>query len=209
MTGALRSAYDQFLFKEPPMILYGSQTSPFVRRLRLLLPEQAYEFREVNIFNPVERNELRKISPLLKIPILQEGEKTVWDSRIIFYELVRQGYHSPLSLDEENLLTAINDVSDSLIQGLLAQRSGLIIPPDSPLGTSHQERILNTLTYFENNSFVEKTQDWNFVGMCLYCLIDWIEFRNLTDLKRYPKLLAYREAQRERPRVTLTDPRNS
>lgn len=189
------------------MIIYGSQTSPFVRRLRLLLPEGAYEFRKVNIFDREERKKLLVLSPLLKIPILQINEDVVWDSRIIFNELSRRGFHPALSLREENLLTAINDLSDSLVQSLLARRSNITIAPDSPLGVSHQERILNTLNFLEAECEKKSFENWNFLGMCLYCLIDWIEFRELHPLKNFPQLLAFRDRHSNQRSVKESDPR--
>jgi len=81
------------------MVLYGSQTSPFVRRLRLLLPEDSYEFRSVDIFNSAERQKLKELSPLLKIPILEFDKQILWDSRVIFNFLCQKGYHTPLTWD--------------------------------------------------------------------------------------------------------------
>lgn len=189
------------------MILYGSQTSPFARRIRLLLNENDYEFRKVDIFNTEERKKLLTLSPLLKIPILDIEGKIIWDSRVIFNVLCKMGHHSSLSIEEENILTAINDVSDSLVQKLLASRSQLSFPPGTPLAVSHSDRITNTLNYLEQKIEENYFNQWNFLSMSLFTLIDWILFRNLTDLSTYPKLLNFRESQQNQPRIQLTDPR--
>lgn len=189
------------------MILYGSQTSPFARRIRLLLNENEYEFRKVDIFNTEERKKLLTLSPLLKIPILDIEGKIIWDSRVIFNVLCKMGHHSSLSIEEENILTAINDVSDSLVQKLLASRSQLSFPHGTPLAVSHSDRITNTLNYLEQKIEENYFNQWNFLSMSLFTLIDWILFRNLTDLSTYPKLLNFRESQQNQPRIQLTDPR--
>ncbi len=189
------------------MILYGSQTSPFVRRIRLLLNESEYEFKKVDIFNATERQQLLKISPLLKIPILVIDEATVWDSRVIFNILCKKGYHRSLQIEEENLLTAISDVSDSLVQTLLAKRSELTLPKNTPIEISHRERIQNTLSYLDSKVASSTFSDWNFISMCLYALVDWIQFRSLTELSGFPHLLYFKTRNQNQPRVQLTDPR--
>lgn len=189
------------------MVLYGSQTSPFVRRIRLLLPEDSYHFKKVDIFNPAERKELFNLSPILKIPILVIEHQPIWDSRIIFNELCRRGYHRSLTIEEENLLTAISDLSDSLIQTLLAQRSNVIFAKGTPIETSHSERITNTLTYLNEQLYTRSFNEWSFLSMSLFTLIDWIDFRALANLTRYGMLKQFHEANLHQPRVALTDPR--
>ncbi len=191
------------------MILYGSQTSPFVRRLRLLLPQEQYDFRQIDIFATSSREKLKQLSPLLKLPILQIGETAVWDSRVIFNELVRQGYHAPLSLGEENLLTAISDCSDSLIQILLAQRSKIIFSPGSPLYTSHFERVANTMEFLDSQVRDGQFSKWNFLAMSLYAMVDWIDFRSLVSLAEYSALLEFRNRNKNEARIGITDPRMS
>ncbi|MEY4616277.1 MAG: hypothetical protein RJB66_1237 [Pseudomonadota bacterium] len=189
------------------MVLYGSQTSPFVRRIRLLLPEDSYRFKKVDIFNPTERKELFNLSPSLKIPILVIEQQPIWDSRIIFNELCRRGYHRNLTIDEENLLTAISDLSDSLIQNLLAQRSNVIFAKGTPIETSHSDRITNTLTYLNEQLYTRSFNEWSFLSMSLFAMVDWVEFRALTSLTPYGMLKQFHKANLDQPRVALTDPR--
>ena len=189
------------------MILYGSQTSPFVRRLRLLLPENTYEFHKVDIFNATERKKYISLSPLLKIPFMEIDGQVIWDSRVIFNELCRRGYHPSLILPEENILTAINDLSDSLIQTYLALRSKVEFPVGSPIELSHRERIENTLTYLVHRVELGDFAKWNFLAMSLFTLLDWIEFRQIVSLSGYPILQQFVEKNRQQNRVALTNPR--
>ena len=191
------------------MILYGSQTSPFVRRLRLLLAENTYEFKKVDIFNPDQRQQFLKISPLLKIPVMEIEGHAVWDSRVIFNVLCQKGFHRLVNLNEENLLTAMDDVSDSLVQTLLAQRSQVQFPQGSPLDVSHRERIIHTLEFLASRLVAGDFRDWNYLSMCLYTLLDWIEFRQLADWRQHQALVNFWETNRSRPRVEETDPRRS
>lgn len=166
--------------------LYGSQNSPYVRRLRLLLENKTYEFISVDLFNPTERASFLKISPLLKIPVFEDGNIRVFDSRLIFRYLQTQGLHRALTWDEENLLTIIDGLADSLIQILLMKRSEINPAPQTPIYFTHHERVPNTLNYLNNHA--EAFKEWNYPSICLYTTLDWASFRGLISLENYPHL---------------------
>jgi glutathione S-transferase len=66
------------------MKLIGSRTSPFVRKIRVLLAEKriAYDFVEENVWGP--DSGVPKFNPLNKVPalVLEEGE-CLYDSQVI------------------------------------------------------------------------------------------------------------------------------
>ena len=64
------------------MQLYGSTSSPFVRRLRLLLAERPHEFISLNIFESADRERLIALNPTRKVPMLADGEQVVFDSGV-------------------------------------------------------------------------------------------------------------------------------
>ena len=45
------------------MTLYGSLTSPYVRRIRMLLAGIDYEFNNTNVYDDAQREEFSAISP--------------------------------------------------------------------------------------------------------------------------------------------------
>ena len=61
------------------MKLLGSTTSPYVRRIRLLLADRPYDFLNLDIYGE-GRDELRKNNPALKIPMLNDGGREIYDS---------------------------------------------------------------------------------------------------------------------------------
>ncbi|MDQ7018275.1 MAG: glutathione S-transferase N-terminal domain-containing protein [Robiginitomaculum sp.] len=68
------------------MRLYYSQTSPYARKIRVVIAEKGLEDQvDLNLCNPFENPEsLRKINPLGKVPALILPEGTVlYDSRVI------------------------------------------------------------------------------------------------------------------------------
>ena len=64
--------------------LYGSTTSPFVRRLRLWLANVEHEFINMQIFSGPDRELLASMNPTLKIPMIEDDGKVIYDSRVIF-----------------------------------------------------------------------------------------------------------------------------
>jgi len=191
------------------MRLYGSQTSPFTRRLRLELDPKCFEFVLLDIFSGPGREELRRISPVMKIPVLVDAGTSVYDSRVIQRYCADKNLCAKLDWNEENLLTIIDGVSDSLVNTLLLKRSSIVLDSSSVLGRSHAERILESMNHLEELVEESTFSEWNFISISLYSLLDWAEFRELMSLSSYPHLQSFVARNKERPRVHETDPRIS
>ncbi|PXF28611.1 glutathione S-transferase [Pokkaliibacter plantistimulans] len=189
------------------MKLIGSSTSPYVRRSRLLLADTPFEFVDLNIYAE-GRDALRKANPALKIPLLQDGEQTIYDSRIISRYISSKLGLPALSWDEENQITLVESVNDSLI--LLFQagnRSGLDIRQDVLVFNLQHERIASTLSELERQVVAGKFASWNYPAICLLCMLDWTRFREVADLSPYPALLSFVEQAYQRADVQATSPR--
>ncbi|HXH29726.1 MAG TPA: glutathione S-transferase family protein [Bacteriovoracaceae bacterium] len=184
--------------------LIGSRTSPFVRRIRMLLEHMPYEFKEMNIYDGEEAIALNRINPINQIPVLLDGEKTIWDSRQIFNFL--NGVHGFQRLDwkDENLLTALDRAMDSAVSLLLMKRSGMKTDEPFMFTVRQKERIdsvLDYLTPFLKDRALEK---WDLHTMTLYALLDWGRYRDLFNLQQRPECLAFLKTHENRPVVTLT-----
>ena len=101
------------------MKLIGSTTSPYVRRIRLLLDDSDYEFVNLDIYCQ-GRDELRRNNPALKIPMLIDDNQEVYDSRVIARYLSEKQGMVPLTWDQENQLTLIDAANDSAVILLLS-----------------------------------------------------------------------------------------
>lgn len=188
------------------MRLLGSTTSPFVRRTRLLLADRDYEFVNLDIYGD-DRDRLRERNPALKIPVLEDDDQTIFDSRVIFRYLTRKFEMAPLGWDQENLLTLIDAAADSFVSLLLCQRSGLDINADRLFFNLQRERVAVTLHELALRVEQGGFREWHYPSICLYCLVDWVDFRQLADFKGLEALLDFRDRNRDRPAVSLTDPR--
>lgn len=173
-------------------ILYGSQTSPFVRRIRILMEGLDYQFKEMNIFGE-DAEELNKINPINQIPVLVDAETTIWDSRQIFNYLNAFHRFQNMDWDDENRLTAIDGAMNSAVSLLLMQRSGINTNEPIMFAQRQKERIESILEYLNPYIKNEAMNDWNFHAISLYCFLDWGQFRNLIDLSNKPDCLALLE----------------
>ncbi len=187
-----------------PYTLYGSQASPFVRRLRMLLNEMKYDFKEMNIFETQDAVILNKINPLNQVPVLQHDEKTIWDSRQIFQYLNGLHHFQKLDWKEENLLTSIEGAMDSGISLVLMKRSGMNIDENYMFINRQKERIESVLDYLSPVVKDHGLSQWNFSAMTLYSFLDWALFRNVINLEQRSEFKSFLEMHSNRPAVTLT-----
>ncbi len=188
------------------MQLIGSNTSPYARRLRLLLADHPYQFVNLDIY-VADRDELRRHNPAMRVPMLHDGDQPIYDSRVIFRYLSQKLGLPPLSWDEENLLTLIDAANDSLVILLQAQRSGLEPTQDALFFNLQRERIAITLTELSRQVEAGRFTEWRYPAICLYCLWDWAAFRQLPYIQGFDTLRRFWEQNKDQSKVTETDPR--
>lgn len=191
------------------MKLIGSAMSPYVRRLRLWLEGEDYAFVSLDIYSEAGREALKRYTPTMKIPALVDDGQTLFDSRVIYRYLNARLQRETLSWDDENRLTLIDAVNDSLVSLLLLKRSGLDIDQGLLFLNLQKERIGQTLTMLEQQVSEGVFDGWRYPEICLFCLLDWADFRELLPLADYPQLQAFHRRQLSRPSVQATDPRQA
>ncbi|WP_298452261.1 glutathione S-transferase N-terminal domain-containing protein [uncultured Marinobacter sp.] len=191
------------------MKLIGSTTSPYVRRIRILLDEERYDFVNLDIYG-ADRDEIRRTNPALKIPVLESDGQEIYDSRIIARYLSSKQGRDPLTWDQQNQLTLIDGANDSAVTLLLARRSGVDVDAPGVLFFDLQrERIMTTLRTLAAQVEDGQFEEWNYPAICLYCLVDWLDFRDLVDFTGIESLIAFRDSHNTLPWVAETDPRQS
>lgn len=190
------------------MKLIGSTTSPYVRRTRLLLAGEPYEFVNLDIYG-ADRDELRRNNPALKIPMLIDGDQEIYDSRVIARYLSAKLALDPLTWDQENQLTLIDAANDSFVTLLLSKRSGLDIDQDAMFYQLQWERVGKTLSALAAMAKDGQFETWNYPAICLFSLIDWLDFRDLLPAESAAELRAFRDRNRQQSGVAETDPRTA
>ena len=179
-------------------ILYGSQTSPFVRRLRILLENVSYEFKELAVFEKGDGEILNKINPLNQVPVLTDGELTIWDSRQIFNYLNSIHRFQNFTWEDENLLTAIDGAMNSAVSLLVLKRSGLNITEDKLFFNRQHERINSIINYLTPYMTGPGLAEWNFHTISLYCFLDWAAYRSLISLEGRDDCIKFLDAHKNR-----------
>lgn len=193
------------------MKLYGSTTSPYVRRIRLYLQDKKYEFTSLDIFSPEGRDILVKNNPAQKVPALLDEGHYIYDSRVIYRYLAKKFADRELSWDEENQLTLVDAVNDSLVSLFLNEKSGFDTKQDVLFFNLQHQRISKVLSTL--NEYVAQGQflPASYPSICLYALLDWINFRNLYDWQAYHALKDFYKAIQEDKTLSAyikaTDPR--
>lgn len=189
------------------MKLYGSQTSPYVRRIRLLLADSDVEFVKLNIFEGPGREQLAALNPTLRVPMLTDAEQVIFDSGVIYRYLAAKKNIAALSWYQENQITVVNAVNDSLVMLYQCSRSGMDTNEDKLFYNLQRERCATSLFVLEQQAANAEFAKWNYPAMALFSLLDWIAFRELLELDDYPALLAFVDDNKPQPMVKQSDPR--
>lgn len=189
------------------MKIFGTQVSPFARRVRILLANVEHEFVDLDIFSEQGRAILTDNNPAKKVPVLKDGEQLIYDSRIIFNYLSEKLTLRPLSWQQQNLLTVIDAVNDSLVVLMYSRRSGLPADDDFLYFNLQRERITSVMSSLNQSVTNGEFSSWEYPSICLYCLLDWGLFREVLDLHTYPELLKFHQVSQHQTGVVNTDPR--
>lgn len=204
--------------------LYGTTTSPFVRRVRVVALEKQIPFTLVNTTDPTNQARLRELSPVWKVPTARFTEgplagAVVWDSRVIIDALTADGW-GPLRapptdpavrLEEENVGNAIDEALLALIRLFYLKKDGF--PADAPMHDKDRARVDSLLHWLSG-----RVREERFVGaygagqgfgrpeLLLVTALGWMRFREMVDVDRWPVLAAFEKAWADRPSLAATRP---
>lgn len=188
------------------MQLLGSVTSPFVRRIRLLLEHQKrdYELVPINVYDVADQQRLAKLSPAMRVPVLVDGDQVIWDSLLICEYL--EGAAADLAT--KKLLVLINEANDAGVTLFQFQKFGM--GHDSTYAKHSQRRLQTILTYLDQHACFQgqNAADWQTPQMCLYAMLDWLQFREVIDWPaQCPQLVSFFALHGTKPGVAATNPR--
>lgn len=189
------------------MKLIGSTTSPYVRRLRIWMSDIEHGFEQVDIFNSADRARLVASNPTLKVPMLEDGKLTILDSGAIYRYLTKKLNKPELSCEQTNLLTLIDSVNDSLVQMFILSRSEIDTSADKLYFRIQRERA--DVIFKELNKAVTEGHfdEWNYASISLFCLLDWVSFRERFDYSGLSGLISFHQASSKHADAMATDPR--
>ena len=152
------------------MKLYGSFTSPYVRRLRILLGEQDYEFIDAPTSTPEGRAILSQVNPTMKIPMFEDKGEVLCDSGLIAQYLHDKLDIPALSYHDLNIIKIIDAITDSYIQLFLLSHSGFDTNESKMYFNLQRERIERSFTFLENSitTGMITSSNWNYMTFLIY-----------------------------------------
>jgi glutathione S-transferase len=200
----------------PRMKLYGTTTSPFVRRVRVVAQEIGVPIELVNTAPDEGQAALRAVSPIRKVPVMVLAEgKTLFDSRaIIDWLKTNRGWGglaaAPDAWRELDLLNAIDGALDSIIQLFYLRRDGVAID-GTPYAIRQLERAAAIFAWLGTQLAPHQlgftgSKQLGLVEISLICALDWMDFRQTYDTASLTALQPLRSHFRERASLVATRP---
>jgi glutathione S-transferase len=189
------------------MKLYGTTTSPFVRRVRIVAAEigEAVEF--VDTATEAGTAQLREVSPIRKVPAAICDGRLIYDSRAINdWLLVTRGWGQLAPprdhWDALNTLNAIDAALDSVIQLFYLRRDGVAIDA-TPYADRQLARADAIFLWLVPRLSVTAL---GLAEIAVVCALDWMDFRKSYPTERAAASEHVRAAWCERPSFAQTRP---
>jgi glutathione S-transferase len=196
------------------MKLYGTVTSPFVRRVRVVAAELGVSVELFDTSNDAGQMALAEVTPLKKVPTAVLDGETVFDSRVINEQLFRrhgQGPFRALGTDVEdwNMLNAIDGALESGIRTFYFRRDGMALDA-TPYLIKEQSRVIATMAWIASRLRGGQTTRHSGLGypeLALLTALDWFKFREVYDWQKDARFGEFAAAWRDRPSFAATAPR--
>lgn len=196
------------------MILFGSPTSPFVRRVRVYCLELGVPFTPVNVFEEAGQARLRETTPLWKVPaVVYEGGEIQWDSTSILEHLTARHGLGALRptvdpVHETNLHHAIAGALESAINVFYLKRDG-IDTSTIPYMVKQDQRVDAALAWVAgqlHGDSLSPRGGFGLLELSLYATLDWMDFRSVRPIRQSPAFARFLDAHAGRPSLVATHP---
>jgi glutathione S-transferase len=186
----------------PILRLLGTTTSPYTRKVRILASAAQVPFEFVDTRRDAGAVLLARVAPLAKVPVLLVGEgaeaTVIPDSSLITqwlwasYQpaLRAASFHLDPEMWEERATQIIIDGAlDAAINRFYLLRDG---SADTGYVTRQRERVEAVLGWLDGQFTFRRP--CGVATLALGCALDWMTFRDVVDVTRWPGLHAFREA---------------
>lgn len=198
------------------MKLLGTTTSPYTRKIRILLDALGRPYVFLDTRSAEGAALLAEAAPLGKIPALvlddDDGRRTLSDSALISQWLWSReanalgaaGFHlDPGDWEDRALQVVVEGCMDAAINHRYLRLDGF---SDAGYISKQRLRVERTLTWLDSRVGFRRPIAAS--ALSLGCALDWIVFRNVVELARWPGLTAFREAWYASGVAAGTEPRD-
>lgn len=195
------------------MQLFGTVTSPYVRRVRIFAGALGLPVTMTDTATDAGQAALRTVTPLWKVPtvVLDDGA-VLWDSRAILDALVRRhgaGPFRPMGERDGQLVLAVDGALDSAINVFYLAKDGVDVAA-VPYLVKQRARVDAALGWVEGQlrddaGFGDKCP--GFPELALYTALGWMRFRRAWPVDEHPRLAAFQARWDAEPGWAATAPR--
>lgn len=196
------------------MKLYGTTTSPFVRRVRVVASEIGEPVDRIDTATDAGMAALREVSPIAKVPVAIVDGRTIFDSRAIIDALVATRGWGALAPPRDawrvtNLVNAIDAALDAVIQLFYLRRDGVAVEgsPYAERQLARADRIFAWLGAELAPGGRSFEGGLGLAEISLVAALDWMDFRKSYPTERAAMLEGVRAAWRDRPSLAESRPR--
>jgi len=190
----------------------GSLTSPFVRTVRTTCEELGleYELVQTSFFakmNAQDEATIQKHNPVMRVPVLVDGDQGILDSRIICrYLIEKSGNNNTFQssfeekIREENAVSMIHGAIDAgVLRFILALENADLNSGYLARSYKRMESCLEAL-----NAEKQLGQNFGLAEMMLVCALEWFKKRSVIDWSGYDHLLSVYNRHKDRPSLVVT-----
>jgi glutathione S-transferase len=196
------------------MILYGTTTSPFVRRVRVVAAELGVSFAWVDAFTEDGQARMRQRSPIWKVPVVEIDGRTLIDSRVIVNYLFETRGRGPFRVprdpwEERNLCNVVDGALESSIHLFYLEREGAD-PNSLPYLRKQRDRTKNALAHLASRldgGYFTADHALGVSELALVTALDWMQFRKTFDASELPPLVAFLAEHADRKSLVETRPK--
>jgi glutathione S-transferase len=185
-----------------PVRLLGTTTSPYVRKVRILAAAAQLPFELVDTRHDAGADLLARLAPVGKVPVLLIGDgdspEVLPDSSLIAQRLWvthqpalrAAGFLlDPEMWEERALQVVVEGCLDAAINRFYLLRDGFA---ETGYLARQRDRLEATLAWLDGRLTFRRP--CGAATLSLGCALDWMVFRGVVDLARFPGLTAFREA---------------
>ena len=179
------------------LTVYGTTTSPYVRRVRIVAHELGVDVDLINTADEDGQNRMRTLNPIWKVPTATVGELAMLDSATICEHLVNKrgsdaiARFSDENIHQRNLMSVIDGALDSLINAFYLAKDG-VTPQASSYFAKQHERAASAMQWLERwvtGPWLSQVEKLGLPEIAMVTTIDWMRFRDTYDVSRHPKLV--------------------
>jgi len=198
--------------------LFGTETSPYVRRVRIVASELGVDVEMIDTKTDEGQAAVRAVTPIWKVPAAEfdrgDGGQIVFDSAVITGRLMQLHGPGPLApfdprdIEQRNLLSVIDGALDSLINVFYLRKDGVDAGDVDYVGKQEQ-RAASACSWLEARvvgNALTNAAALTIADIALGTTVGWMLFRETYPIDRHPALMRCYEAMVNRPSFQGTRP---